>query len=517
MMNSIKDSLSIVAKILVVFAVIFLAACSSQETNESGEVSQQEEVSEQPRDIEISDAVVNELRITRGIDADLITVDTNDGIVTLTGTADNLLTKDRATSVASTIRGVRSIVNEIDVVSDRLDVAIIEDVADALLSDPATDMWEIESSIDEGVVTLSGTVESWQEKELAARVVKGVDGVVGINNNIVVDYQANRSDDEILGDVQSSLVWNNRIEDSLIKVDVNDGVVSLSGSVGSLFEKNLAKEIVRVAGVRDVDTSDLVVKSWMREEMERQNFLTDKSDEDIERAVHDAFIVHPRINEDSIDVEVNNGIATLTGTVTNLKTLRTASQITSNTRGVLATEQELSVDNQIVVTPDKNNSDESIRIDVEDAIARDPFVGALGIDVSVQTGIVTLSGTVDTYFEKYQADEVASTVNGVVDIVNRIEVDYEELTYDPMFYDWNVVDHEYDYEPVSIEDEDLKEEILNQLTWSPFVSSVNINIEVENGVATLNGTVLNETAISEATEEAYEAGAKDVVNNLEAV
>ncbi|NIR51306.1 BON domain-containing protein, partial [candidate division KSB1 bacterium] len=52
-------------------------------------------------------------------------------------------------------------------------------------------------------------------------------------------------------------------------VDVNDGVVELSGSVGSLFEKNLAKEIARVAGVTDVNAENLEVKSWMREEMER--------------------------------------------------------------------------------------------------------------------------------------------------------------------------------------------------------------------------------------------------------
>ncbi len=514
MMYSTKNSLSMVAKVLVVFAVIFLAACTSQEVDDNGGISQQEEVSQQPSDQDITNAIINELEITRGIEADLLSVESNEGIVTLTGTTDNLLTKDRAASVASTIKGVRSIVNQIDVVSDRLDVAIAEDVADALLSDPATDTWEIESSIDEGVVTLTGTVESWQEKELVARVTKGVDGVVGINNNINVDYQANRSDDEILGDVQSTLVWNNRIEDGLINVEVNDGVVSLSGSVGSLFEKNLAEELVHVAGVRKVDTSDLEVKSWMREEMERQNFLADKSDEDIERAIFDAFTIHPRINEDSIEVEVNNGIATLTGTVTNLKALRAASQITSDTRGVLTTEQKLSVDNQIVVTPDRNNSDEAIRQDVENAIERDPFVEARGIDITVETGIVTLSGTAETYFQKYQADEVASTVNGVVDIINRIDVNYDELTYDPMFYDWDVIDHDYDYAPVVIEDEDLKEEIVNQLTWSPFVSSANISIEVENGVATLNGTVLTNTAISEATEEAYEAGAKEVVNNL---
>ncbi|NBC66263.1 MAG: BON domain-containing protein, partial [Bacteroidetes bacterium] len=336
-----------------------------------------------------------------------------------------------------------------------------------------------------------------------------------INNNIDVNYATNRSDDEILGDVQASLVWNNRLEDGLINVDVTDGVVELSGTVGSLFEKNLAKEIARVAGVTDVNAVNLDVKSWMREETERQDFLADKSDADIERAVNDALAVHPRIDAANIEVSVNNGIATLTGTVDNLKTARAAAETASNTRGVIATEQNLSVDNQIVVTPDVDSTDDQVRMKVENALERDPFVSAAEIDVVVETGIVTLSGTADNYFEKYQADEVASTVNGVVDIVNDINVDYEELTYEPMFYDWDIEHHDYDYEPIVIDDADLEEAIESQLTWSPFVSTVNVNVEVRNGVATLTGTVLTETAKEEATEEAYEAGARTVVNNLE--
>jgi osmotically-inducible protein OsmY len=515
MLNSIKNNFSTLGKVVIVLAVFFLAACSGQDSGDTNRISQDDISYEQLDDIEISNAVVDELAITRGIDADLLSVETNEGIVTLSGTTDNLLTKDRATSVVATIKGVRSVVDDIEVQSDRLDVAIAEDVADALLSDPATDTWEIESTVEDGVVNLTGTVESWKEKELVSTVTKGVDGVIGINNNINVDYATNRSDDEILGDVQASLVWNNRLEDGLINVDVKDGVVELSGTVGSLFEKNLAKDIARVAGVTDVNAVDLEVKSWMRKEMERQDFLADKSDADIERAINDALAVHPRIDPINIEVSVNNGIATLTGTVDNLKTARAAAETASNTRGVIATEQNLSVDNQLVVTPDVDSTDEEIRQEVENALERDPFVSAPEIDVVVETGIVTLSGTADNYFEKYQSDEVASTVNGVVDIVNDINVDYEELTYEPMFYDWDIEHHDYDYEPIVIDDADLEEAIESQLTWSPFVSTVNVNVEVRSGVATLTGTVLTETAKEEATEEAYEAGARSVVNNLE--
>ncbi|NIR51307.1 BON domain-containing protein, partial [candidate division KSB1 bacterium] len=49
-----------------------------------------------------------------------------------------------------------------------------------------------------------------------------------------------------------------------------------------------------------------------------------------------------------------------------------------------------------------DSTDEEIRQEVENALERDPFVSAAEIDVTVETGIVTLSGTANNYFEKYQ-------------------------------------------------------------------------------------------------------------------
>ncbi len=507
MFGLIKRNLAHVGALIVSFLLIGPVACTTQEGDSV--------LSQQPDDTDITTTVVDELKITRGIDAEIISVETNEGIVTLEGSADNLLTKERAASVASTVRGVRAVVNDIQVIGEHPDVEIATDVADALLSDPATDTWEIESSVEDGVVILSGTVESWREKELAATVAKGVAGVTGVENNITVNYDTDRPDAEIQGEIAAALAWNSRLDDGLINVDVNDGVVVLSGTVGSLFEKNLATTLAHVAGVAEVNNANLEVKSWMRNEMERNEFLVNKSDEDIEQAIRDAFAVHPRINSEKISVDVENGIASLSGSVTNLKTARAAAQIAENTRGVIATDKDLAVQNDLEVIPDVNNTDEEIRQDVEEALQKDPFVGSLDIDVVVEAGVVTLSGTVDNYFLKYQADEVASTVNGVTDIVNNIEVDYEELVYEPMFYDWDVIDHDYDYEPVVIEDEQLEGAIENQMLWSPFVNSENVNVEVEDGVATLTGNVLSEKAADEATEEAYEAGAKRVINNLE--
>lgn len=509
--KKIKQSKSITSLLAMVMLILSTqVACNGQQA----EQAQQTEMN-QPADAEITSAISSDLITTRGIDPDIISVSTQNGIVTLTGNTDNLLTKQRAARVASTTRGVRSIVNQITVEGDKSDAILSEDVEETLLSDPATDSWEIETSVEDGTVTLSGAVDSWQEKELVATITKGVDGVEGIINNISVDYATDRTDLEIENEIESALAWNSRIDAGLIEVNSVNGVVTLSGSVGSLYEKRLAKSLAYVAGINEVITNDLEVRSWLREDMKRSDFLVDKSDADIKEAIIDALRQHPRVAEELLVVEVDNGNVTLTGTLTNLKAARAAAQVVKDTHGVLTVDNKVAISNEIVVVPDMNLTDVAVKEDILDALVRDPYVTANDIDVQVEDGNVTLSGTTDSYFEKYQADEVASTVNGVIDITNNITVNYDELVYEPMFMDWDVIDYDYDFVVLeTMTDAELKTAVNEELLWSPFVDGDNVDVSVENGEVTLKGEVLSLNAAFEASEEAYEAGAKTVINNL---
>lgn len=65
-------------------------------------------------------------------------------------------------------------------------------------------------------------------------------------------------------------------------------------------------------------------------------------------------------------------------------------------------------------------------------------------------------------------------------------------------------------------DRKLKEDIRSELNWSPFVDEDDIQVSVRNGVATLSGTVEDRSEMNDAIENAYEAGAKRVINQLEA-
>ncbi len=139
-------------------------------------------------DRSISDAVEDEFLLDRGVFAHLIDVNTEDGIVTLNGRVSNILAKERAARIAGIVKGVRAVVNriEVDPIKSLTDQEIRNDVKEALLTDPATDSYEIDVQVRNGIVTLSGRVDSWQEKNLCETVAKGVIGVKGTNNEIQV-------------------------------------------------------------------------------------------------------------------------------------------------------------------------------------------------------------------------------------------------------------------------------------------------------------------------------------------
>lgn len=465
-------------------------------------------------DQQVSDKVEDELLFDRGVSSSKIDVITNSGIVTLSGSANNVLSKERAARIAETVKGVRSVVNRIQVKasSDRSDSDIREDVEQALLNDPAADSYEITTTVRNGKVTLEGTVDSYQERDLAKAVAKGVRGVTGIDDQIEVHYKIDRSDAEIEQEVEQSLRWDVHIDDNLIAVSVSDGTVTLSGTVGSAAEKRLAVNTAWAAGVRSVDDSNLLVGRWARDEELRGEKYVIKSESEVRQAIKDALLYDPRVNLFNVDVEVAGRMATLRGVVDNLQAKRAAEQDARNTVGVNF------VDNRLKVRLDDPPADIEIADDIRSAFRRDPFVERFEIVTTVVDGTAHLYGLVDSYFEKNRADELASRVQGVVDVENHLNVDDETpYIYDP-YVDDGYIDRDelFGYERRSpyLSDSQIKDEINDEMWWSPFVDSEQVNVSVDDGVATLTGAVDSWSERRAATENAYEGGATLVDNEL---
>jgi len=438
-------------------------------------------------DPDVRAAIEGEFLTDSRVPFNAVDVEVSQGIVTLSGDVDTILARKRAVDLARTIKGVRAVIDKLNVTPvPRSDGALRQDVERAMLMDPAADSYEVHVEAANGVVTLSGTVDSWQEKQIVQRVAEGVKGVKEVRNHVKFDLPTARPDHEISAEIEKRMSWDARVDDGLIHVAVDDGTVKLTGTVGSALEKAYARGLAWVPGVKEVDDSGLEVEWWARDDMRREKYVF-RSDEQLEQAVKDAFVYDPRVLSFHPDVDVDSGVVTLSGTVDNLEARRAAEEDARNTVGVIA------VRNHLRVRPSTRYSDEEITQDVQTALARDPFVDRFDVGVTTYRGDVALAGTVDSVFEKEHAETVTSGVKGVLDVRNNLHVS-ERSPYRS--------------------DLAIEQDIEDELFWSPFVDSDEVNVTVQGGVATLTGTVDTWADRSWAAQNARDGGAIAVHNQI---
>jgi len=463
----------------ILAALLFAPACSSPPGQAEKSVS----------DSQITIALESEYWTDDALDANGIDVRTDSGVVTLSGRVDSLLERERAVRIAASTVGVRGIINQIEVNPSYRpsNTHLQRAVKAALLADPATEAYQTTVTAKDGVVSLTGTSESWHEKRLCAQVAMSVRGVRGIQNNIVVKYRADRSDREIEAEVKARLANDVLIDAGLISVDVKNKKVILEGTVGSLAEKNRVNRDAWVAGVDEVDAQQLQVKWWMRDEMRRTGSYTARSDEDIEKAVADAFLYDPRVNAFNPIVSVDDGKVTLSGVVDNLPAKKAAQQDARNVVGVRR------VKNYLKVRPKILPPNDELKERVATALRQDPYLDRWDIDINIRNGWVYLSGKVNTNWEANHARRKAAEVKGVIRVINNLEYDY--------IWEWRP-------------DWEIEEDIKEELFWSPFVDEDDIEVHVRNGVATLKGQAVTWSERDAAENNAYEGGAKEVDNDL---
>ena len=444
---------------------------------------------EEVEDADITSHIETEMWVDDAVPSNTIDVSTEEGIVTLSGTVNNILARDRAERIAEATVGVRSVVNKINVQPPVTwtDADVKDAVEMALINDPATEAYEVRLKADDGTVTLEGMVESWQEKQLAASVAKGVRGVRDIKNNITVNYKSQRGDFEIKKEIESRLENDVRIDDNMIDVDVEDGEVKLDGTVGSLKEKNQAETDCWVAGVKGLDTDQLQIKWWARDDMQRKDLYAYREDSEIKQAVKDSFRYDPRVEPGQVRIDVDTGEVSLSGVIDNLAEKRSAENDARNTIGVTR------VVNNLKVRPALIPGNDELENKVSRRLLSDPYTNRFDLEISAYGGTVYLSGKVHTSWEKRHAGEIAGQIEGVSRVVNNISSE-RQWSWKP---DWQ-----------------LKDNIERQYFWSPFVDGDQVNVTVENGIATLTGTVDTYSERQSAEDNAFEGGAKDVVNNL---
>lgn len=264
-----------------------------------------------------------------------VSVDTTDGRVTLYGDVATQAEKSRAAEIASGIEGARSVRNLL-VVSDArrdeparvTDAELKREVERAFREDHALAGTRIEvRSVQDGVVTLAGRAGSFSENRRAIGTAAGVLGVRRVESEVdapdltdaeigrdepfdATEYaKATASDMWITTAVKTRLLADDATPGLDINVDTEDGRVTLFGTVGSdAARRRAAEEARKVGGVREVENVLQVVPPASQAVVERV-------DADIAAEVERRIAERPELRGDPIDVQVENAVVRLTGSI----------------------------------------------------------------------------------------------------------------------------------------------------------------------------------------------------------
>lgn len=470
--KKISKNLNMILLILIFFTFNYFAQSETQFNDE-----------------DISVAIDLDLLVNDFVSSHLIDVETRQGIVTLSGSVSNILEKEQSEKIAGSIRGVRSIINNIKVNPVEIsDSDLKADIELALLLDLVVSSYSLTVEVDNGNVTLNGNTGSWTEMNLAGTVVKGVRGVTTLKNNVDIVYEKEYSDIDIKNAIERKLELDPYVDDQLVNVLVDDGDVTLSGTVGSVAERTSLYSNAWVAGVNSVDDNEVNILFWADDTMKRDNELIIKTDNKIKMAVNDVLIFDPRVSSFDIIVEVDDGYVTLSGEVDNLKAKKSAFADAANTTGVLG------VKNKIKVRPLAVYTDTDIEANIKEAFELDPILESQNFDIKVRNQEARIYGVANSYTERDHAENVASLILGVVEVENYITV----------LSSWP-------YKSDAL----IKADIENEFYWSFVVDGGDINVTVENGIVTLTGEVSSTAELNSAVENAFEGGAKSVLSKLE--
>ncbi len=474
------------------------AQTANQPERASADPSLDQPLDEVAPDLRIRRNVERALSATWAVPADSIATAVADGIVTLSGSVPHLLAKDQATRAAEAVRGVRAIVNRVEVRPlARSDAFLRERISRALAADPVVEAEDITVDVLHGEVTLSGPVGSIVEQRAAVQAAKRIVGVLGVRNLLDLVPELDRPDERIEEEVKRRLRYDALVVADRIAVDVEGGHVRLSGRVPCAAERRRAETDASVPGVRSVHVEDLVVDPDMdRAFMHRADLVASDSpslaeapsDEEIEQAIVASLFQDPRIGVDLIEVEVDEGVAFLQGQVERPREVRLAEENARHTVGVLA------VRNHLSVRPPQRPSDRQLQGAAEEALQANAYVNGDSIEVAVHGGLIYLFGTVADHGTVREAIEVLESVPGAVAVLNNLRVlrNGSEMS-----------------------DEELRKRVQWLIEGSALIKADEVVVLSNTGTVSLRGDVQTWTGRAVAEDLAYRAGALSVINRLQ--
>lgn len=202
--------------------------------------------------------VVEALSRDSRVNAARITVAVDEGHVSLSGDAPTLYAIHAAVQLVSCVPGTRTITNDlvVDKADRRLSDADIKRCAEQVLGwNASLAITKMSVDVEQGMVTLRGEVSAYWKRNHAERLLCDLQGVVAVVNELTVVPELVPHDQVIADDVRMAIERCDCAARDRIAVEVDHGLVILSGEVPSLWSKHttqqLAESILGVKGVVD--------------------------------------------------------------------------------------------------------------------------------------------------------------------------------------------------------------------------------------------------------------------------
>ena len=228
--------------------------------------------------------------------------------------------------------------------------------------------------------------------------------------------RASDTDSRIESSAANSYVFKTVLKDDSITTESKGGVVTLTGTVANASDKSLAENTVAsLPGVISVD-NQLEISGEQPAE---------HSDAWIAMKVKLALLFHRNVSATGTDVDVKDGVVTLTGEASSLAQRQLTTEYAKDIDNVKEIRNEMTIAKTPVKVVETNGGqidDASITAEVKSLLMAHSSTSALRTTVSTTDGVVTLGGVAKNEAEKSLVTKLASDINGVTSVVNNMTI-----------------------------------------------------------------------------------------------